>query len=103
MKCYINLKSFNYIILEIVSKICLDEAKKANFKKASIIRLPKRLKKFSLIKSPHVHKKSREQFEILNYNRILCLEGPKEKLENIVKEKLINNKYTFFFKIKWQQ
>jgi small subunit ribosomal protein S10 len=102
MKCCIKLKSFNYIILETISKVCLNEAKKANLKKASIIRLPKKLKKFSLIKSPHVHKKSREQFEIINYNRILYLEGPQKKLENIIKKKLINNKHAFFFKIQWQ-
>jgi small subunit ribosomal protein S10 len=102
MKCYIKLKSFNYIILDNISKACLNEAKKANFQKANLIRLPKKLKKFSLIKSPHVHKKSREQFEILNYNRVLYLEGPEKTLENIIRKKLTNNKYTFFFKIQWK-
>jgi small subunit ribosomal protein S10 len=91
------------MILETVSKVCLNEAKKANLRKASLIRLPSKLRKFSLIKSPHVHKKSREQFEILNYNRILYLEGSQKKLEDIIEKKLINNKHTFFFKIQWQQ
>ncbi len=102
MKCNIKLKAFNYMILEAVSDFCLNEAKKMALKKASLIRLPKKIKKFSLIKSPHVHKKSREQFEVLNYNRILYLEGPKEILENFITKNLINSKYTFFFKIQWQ-
>lgn len=102
MKCCVKLKSFNYIILETISKICLSEAKKTQSIKASIIRLPKKLRKFSLIKSPHVDKKSREQFEVLNYNRILHLEGPKEILERIVMKNILNNKHTFYFKIQWQ-
>jgi ribosomal protein S10 len=89
------------MILEVISKIFLLDARKSNLTQHCIIRLPKKLKKFSLIKSPHVHKKSREQFEILNYNRILYLEGPKEKLENIIEKNLVNNKHTFFFKIQW--
>ena len=101
MKCSIKLKSFNYMILEAISDLCLKEAKKANLKKASLIRLPKELKKFSLIKSPHVHKKSREQFEVLNYKRILYLEGSKEILNEILEKTIVNNKHTFFFKIQW--
>jgi small subunit ribosomal protein S10 len=101
MKCCIKLKSFNYLILETISKICLSEAKKTAITKASISRLPKKLKKFSLIRSPHVDKKSREQFEVLNYNRILYLEGPKEILEKFILKNILNNKRTFFFKIQW--
>jgi len=102
MKCYIKLKSFNHIILENISKICLSEAKKANIEKVSIIRLPKKLKKFSLIKSPHVHKKSREQFEVSNHNRLLCLEGSKKELDKLIKTNIIDNKHAFFFKVQWQ-
>jgi small subunit ribosomal protein S10 len=102
MKCYINLKSFNSIILEDSSYFTIKEAKKAKIKKASSVRLPQKLTKFSLIKSPHVHKKSREQFEMLVYNRVLFLEGPVEILVKIVNKNIINNKHTLFFQIQWQ-
>jgi len=101
MKCYIKIKSFNHIILENISKQFLKESKTHNIKKASIIGLPKKLKKFSLIKSPHVHKKSREQFEIISHNKILYLEGSKLNIEKIIENNIYNNKYTFYFKIKW--
>ena len=101
MKCKIKLKSFNHIILENISKMCLYEAKKLNLTKASIVRLPNKLKKFSLIKSPHVHKKSREQFEIINYSRLLEFEGTEKLLNILVNNTLINNKYTFYFKVQW--
>jgi small subunit ribosomal protein S10 len=102
MKCYIKLKSFNYIILENIFKLCLLETIKTKLVKTSLIRLPNKSKKFSLIKSPHVHKKSREQLETLDYNRILLLEGPKEVLEKIISKNIIYNKRAFFFQIKWQ-
>ena len=101
MKCYIKLRSFNYMILETISEICLNKAKKIDIKKASMIRLPKKVKKFSLIKSPHVHKKSREQFEIFNHTRLLSLEGSRKELEQLIKDTIVNNKRSFFFKIQW--
>jgi small subunit ribosomal protein S10 len=101
MKCYIKIKSFNHIILENISKNFLNESKIYNIKQASSIGLPKRLKKFSLIKSPHVHKKSREQFESLTHNKILYVEGSKLNVEKIIKNSIYNNKHTFSFKIKW--
>ena len=73
MKCSIKLKSFNYKILEMITKFCLDEGKTLNLDKMSVIRLPKKIKKFSVIRSPHVHKKSREQFQIKVHLRIIDL------------------------------
>ena len=51
--------------LEILRKI---------FPSSSVIRLPTRIKKWTVISSPHVHKKSREQFEIRNYSAIFQIE-----------------------------
>jgi ribosomal protein S10 len=41
--------------------------------KCSEIKLPVKIKKFTLLSSPHVNKKSREQFEIRTYKRLLVL------------------------------
>jgi small subunit ribosomal protein S10 len=100
-KCSIRLKSFNYIIIENIANKFLDEANKLNLDKASIIRLPKNIKKFSLIKSPHVHKKSREQFETITYSRLLHIEGSKEMLEKLINKIIIKNKYSFYYKVEW--
>ena len=48
-----------------------------------------------------MHKKSREQFETIYYNRLLNIEGSKEKIEKIIKDMIIENKYTFYYKVKW--
>jgi ribosomal protein S10 len=39
----------------------------------SIIKLPIKIKKFTLLRSPHVNKKAREQFEIRTYKRLITL------------------------------
>jgi len=101
MKCSIKLKSFNYKILEMITKFCLDEGKTLNLDKMSVIRLPKKIKKFSVIRLPHVHKKSREQFEIINYSRLIHLKGSKESLEKLLDKTIINNKHTFYYKVNW--
>ena len=103
MKCSIKLKSFNYLILNNISKLCLDNKNKFDLKKISIIPLKTKKKKFSLIKSPHVHKKSREQFEIIYYNRILFLEGSYKNIKDFINNFIIKSKRTFFYKISWQK
>lgn len=40
---------------------------------ASTINLPIEKKKITLLKSPHVNKKAKDQFEIVFYNRLICL------------------------------
>jgi len=39
----------------------------------SIVKLPVKIQKFTLLSSPHVNKKSREQFEIKTYKRLLLI------------------------------
>ena len=39
----------------------------------SIVKLPVKIQKFTLLSSPHVNKKSREQFEIKTYKRLIVI------------------------------
>lgn len=39
----------------------------------SFIYLPKKKKKITILKAPHVHKKAKEHFEIVTYKRLLIL------------------------------
>ena len=101
MQCSIKLKSFNLLLLEKITEACIKEAKTWQLEKASLIRLPKKLRKFSLIRSPHVHKKSREQFEMLSYNRLIHLEGSEENLQSLIEKTIAGNKHTFYYKVEW--
>lgn len=58
----------------------------------SSINLPVRLKKINVLKSPHVNKKARDQFEIRFYNRLIILSSFNHNenfllaLKNLLKE-----------------
>lgn len=86
MKFYLILKSFNTNLLEKTVnelQIFLNES-------FSIISLPKKRKKFCVLKSPHTDKDSREQFEIIFFKKF-CLFNVKSKLflNNLLKFKFL--------------
>ena len=56
----------NFLTVEKLLKIY----SKSNLKK---IILPKKLKRFTFVKSPHVNKSSKEHFQIIKYNRLFCV------------------------------
>ena len=71
---HIRLYSFNYSSLEALKK----QWKKISFKyklSYSSINLPVDKKKFTVLKSPHVNKKSKEQFETRVSNCLIILRG----------------------------
>ena len=65
----INKKSlvlYQTFLIKIFSKI------KINYK---LVSLPKKIKRITLLKSPHVNKAAREQFEIKTYKVVLYIEN----------------------------
>jgi small subunit ribosomal protein S10 len=54
----------------------VDTAKRTGAKVAGPIPLPTELNKFTVLRSPHVDKKSREQFEIRTHKRLLDILEP---------------------------
>ncbi len=58
------LKIYYYFLIKYFSKLNL---------KFSIISLPKKKKKITLLSSPHVFKKAREQFEIVTYSFVISI------------------------------
>lgn len=73
----IKLKSFDHRLLE---KACRDLIVRLNNLGASIsgpIPLPRAIERFTVNRSPHVNKKSREQFEIRTQKRLIVISNPK--------------------------
>ena len=70
----LKISSSNYNSLENFSKILIDKLYTVENMKFSVIGITNKKKtknKFTVLKSPHVNKKAREQFEIRNYTKIL--------------------------------
>ena len=72
----IRLKAFDHRVLDQSSIEIVETAKRTGAKVAGPIPLPTRIEKFTVNRSPHVDKKSREQFEIRTHLRVLDIVDP---------------------------
>lgn len=75
-KIRIRLKAYDHRILDQSVGEIVDTAKRTGAKVAGPIPLPTVLNKFTVLRSPHVDKKSRDQFEIRTHKRLLDILEP---------------------------
>src|SRR5271154_6677865 len=73
-KIRIRLKAFDHRVLDASTKEIVSTAKRPGVR--GPIPLPTRIEKFTVNRSPHVDKKSREQFEIRTHKRVLDIVDP---------------------------
>ena len=72
----IRLKAFDYRVLDSSTQEIVNTAKRTGAAVRGPIPLPNKIEKFTVLRSPHVNKKSREQFEIRTHKRLLDLVDP---------------------------
>jgi small subunit ribosomal protein S10 len=75
-KIRIRLKAYDHRILDQSVNEIVETAKRTGAQVAGPIPLPTTLNKFTVLLSPHVDKKSREQFEIRTHKRLLDILEP---------------------------
>jgi small subunit ribosomal protein S10 len=74
MKFRIFIKSFNKTLISNATKALLSNLYYTNINIIAIVSLPIKIKKFCVLRSPHVDKDSREQFEIRLYKNFIDIE-----------------------------
>jgi small subunit ribosomal protein S10 len=85
-KIRIRLKAYDHRILDQSVGEIVETAKRTGARVAGPIPLPTILNKFTVLRSPHVDKKSREQFEIRTHKRLLdILEPTPETIDALMK------------------
>lgn len=85
-KIRIRLKAFDYKLLDQSAGEIVETAKRTGAKVAGPIPLPTKINKFTVLRSPHVNKKAREQFEIRTHKRMLdILEPTQATLDALMK------------------
>ena len=72
----IRLKAFDHRILDNSTQEIVNTAKRTGADVRGPIPLPTKLERFTVNRSPHVNKKSREQFEIRTHKRMLDIVDP---------------------------
>jgi len=75
-KIRIKLKAYDHRVLDNSVKEIVDTAQRTGARISGPIPLPTRVSKFTVLRSPHVDKKSREQFEIRTHKRLIDIYDP---------------------------
>jgi len=78
-KIRIKLKAYDYKILDQATAEIVDTAKRTGARVSGPIPLPTRISRYTVLRSPHVDKKSREQFEQRTHRRLLDIVEPTQQ------------------------
>ena len=85
-KIRIRLKAYDHRLLDQSTSEIVDTAKRTGARVAGPIPLPTRINKYTVLRGPHVDKKSREQFEIRTHKRLLDIIEPTAKTVDELKK-----------------
>ncbi len=81
-KIRIRLMAFDHRLLDQSTRGIVDTARRTGAVVAGPIPLPVKINRYTVLRSPHVNKKSREQFEIRSFKRLLEISEPTSQTIN---------------------
>lgn len=76
----VRLRGFDVELVEQSSKSIVQTVVKAGAQVSGPVPLPTRINKYTVLRSPHVNKKSREQFEMRTHKRLIDILDPTPKV-----------------------
>jgi small subunit ribosomal protein S10 len=75
----IRMEAYDHEALDKSAAELVDTAKRTGARVTGPVPLPTRIERYTVLRSPHIDKKSREQFEIRTHKRILFISEPTAK------------------------
>ncbi|OIP88241.1 MAG: 30S ribosomal protein S10 [Syntrophobacteraceae bacterium CG2_30_61_12] len=82
----IRLKAYDHKLLDQAASEIVGTVKKTGARVAGPIPLPTKIHKYTVLRSPHIDKKSREQFEIRVHKRLVdILEPTQQAVDSLMK------------------
>ena len=84
-KIRIKLKAYDYRLLDQSTREIVNTAKQTGARISGPIPLPTKRELYTVLRSPHVDKKSREQFQIKTHKRLLDILEPTAKTVDALK------------------
>lgn len=88
-KIRIRLKSYDHKVLDKSAMEILETVQRTGARVSGPVPLPTQIEKFCVLRSPHIDKKSREQFEIRTHKRLLdILEPTQQTVDALMKLEL---------------
>ena len=70
-KIRIRMEAYDHRALDASGKEIVDHAERTGARVCGPIPLPTRIERYTVLRSPHVDKKSREQFELKTHKRVI--------------------------------
>ena len=83
-KIRIRMKAYDYKLLDQSAGEIVDTAIRTGARVAGPIPLPTSINKYTVLRGPHIDKKSREQFEIRTHKRVIYLSQPTKKTVDLL-------------------
>jgi small subunit ribosomal protein S10 len=78
-KIRIRLRGYDHRLLDQSAADIVERAKRTGARVAGPIPLPTAINRYTVLRSPHVNKKSREQFEVRTHKRVIDILDPKQQ------------------------
>ncbi|PIE23425.1 MAG: 30S ribosomal protein S10 [Planctomycetota bacterium] len=78
-KIQIRMEAYDHETLDQAAVDIVDTAMRTGARVAGPIPLPTRIERYTVLRSPHVDKKAREQFEIRTHKRLILISEPTSK------------------------
>ncbi len=78
-KIRIKLRAYDHRLLDQSVRDIVEAARRSGARVAGPVPLPTKISKYTVLRSPHVDKKSREQFEIRTHKRIVDIYEPTQQ------------------------
>lgn len=75
-KIRIKLNAYDSRIIDLSCDKIIDTALRTGAKVVGPVPLPTKIEKFTVIRGPHIDKRSREQFELRTHNRVIDVINP---------------------------
>jgi small subunit ribosomal protein S10 len=70
-KIRIRMEAYDHRALDSSAKEIVEQARRTNARVSGPVPLPTRIERYTVLRSPHVNKKSREQFEMRTHKRVI--------------------------------
>jgi small subunit ribosomal protein S10 len=75
----IRMEAYDHRVLDQSALEIVETSKRTGARVKGPIPLPTRIERYTVLRSPHIDKKSREQFEIRTHKRMIDIEEPTAK------------------------
>jgi len=85
-KIRLKLKAYDHRLLDQVAKEIVEEVRRTGAKTSGPIPLPTKRQLYTVLRSPVIDKKSREQFEISTHKRLIQIIEPTSKTIDVLKK-----------------